>query len=130
MDNPDVENRGPCALIVEDAPLDQEKFSALLEQLGCHVEAVEDGFSAIEKLEDFEPDLIIVDLQLPRMGGIETLKEIRHDNRFLKTPIIVLTGKNDPLMVRSALRSGTTDYLLKSNDPEQIKERLRKHLEL
>jgi len=125
-----AENRGPCALLVEDAPLDQAKFSALLQQLGCHVEAVQDGVSAIKKLEGFEPDLIIVDLHMPRKGGIETLKEIRHDNRFLKTPIIVLTGKNDPLMVRAALRSGPTDYLLKSNDPEHIKERFRKHLNL
>ena len=67
---------------------------------------------------------------MPRKGGIETLKEIRHDSRFLKTPIIVLTGKNDPLMVRAALRSSPTDYLLKSNDPEHIKERFRKHLGL
>ena len=128
---PVAENREPCALLVEDAPLDQEKFSALLQQLGCHVETVEDGISAIRKLEGgLKPDLIIVDLHMPRKGGIETLKEIRHDSRFLKTPIIVLTGKNDPLMVRAALRSGPTDYLLKSNDPEHIKERFRKHLGL
>ena len=144
MDNPDkthqdnhnqliepaVEKREPSALLVEDAPLDQEKFSALLQQLGCHVETVQDGISAIKKLEEFKPDLIIVDLHMPGMGGIETLKEIRHDSRFLKTPIIVLTGKNDPLMVRAALRSSPTDYLLKSNDTEHIKERFRKHLGL
>ena len=144
MDNPDkthqdnhnqliepaVEKRAPSALLVEDAPLDQEKFSALLQQLGCQVETAQDGISAIKKLEGFKPDLIIVDLHMPRKGGIETLKEIRRDTRFLKTPIIVLTGKNDPLMVRAALRSGPTDYLLKSNDPEHIKERFRKHLGL
>ena len=130
QDNPTAENRTPSALLVEDAPLDQEKFSALLQQLGCHVEAVQDGISAIKKLEEFKPDLIIVDLHMPGMGGIETIKEIRHDNRFLKTPIIVLTGKNDPLMVRAALRSSPTDYLLKSNDTEHIKERFRKHLGL
>ena len=131
MDNSEIETREPCALLIEDAPLDQEKFSTLLQQLGCHVEIAEDGISAIEKLEEgLSPDLIIVDLQMPRKGGIETLKEIRQDSRFLKTPIIVLTGKNDPLMVRAALRSGPTDYLLKSNDPEHIKERFRKHLGL
>lgn len=144
MDNPDkthqdnhnqliepaLEKREPSALLVEDAPLDQEKFSALLQQLGCHVETVQDGISAIKKLEEFKPDLIIVDLHMPGMGGIETLKEIRRDSRFHKTPIIVLTGKNDPLMVRAALRSSPTDYLLKSNDTEHIKERFRKHLGL
>ena len=132
MDNPDETHQDgePCALLVEDAPLDQEKFAAILQQIGCHVEIAEDGIEAMNKLDEVTPDLIILDLQMPRMGGIETLKAIRSDRRFLKIPIIVLTGKNDPLMVRAALRSAPTDYLLKSNDLEHIKERFRKHLSL
>ena len=51
---PTEENRKPSALLVEDALLDQEKFSALLQQLGCQVETAQDGISAIKKLEGFQ----------------------------------------------------------------------------
>ena len=75
MDNPDETHQDgePCALLVEDAPLDQEKFAAILQQIGCHVEIAEDGIEAMNKLDEVTPDLIILDLQMPRMGGIETL---------------------------------------------------------
>ena len=127
---PIPEANRPCVLLAADAPLDQEKFSALLRQLGCRVEVAENGNVALNKLEELTPDLIVLDLLMPNKGGIETLKILRADQRFFKTPIVMLTNKNDLRMIQAALRGGPTDYLLKSSDPEQIKERFRKYLNL
>ena len=109
-------------LIVDDdtelCELLQEFFAA--EELTT--ECVNDGVSAVEKVKDNTIDLVILDIMLPKMNGIEVLKEIR---KFSKIPVIMLTAKGDEIDRILGLELGADDYIPKPFSPRELVARIR-----
>lgn len=113
------------ALLVEDSPVDQMKFRQLLSSAGYRVRCEDNGQRAVDWLAERVPDLIVLDMLMPVMGGIETLMAIRSDPRLHDVPVAMLTSKRDAQAVNAAVQQGSTAYLLKDTDAGALERRLR-----
>lgn len=111
-------------LIVEDDNDIRALMAFHLRSRGYAIEEARDGEEAIEKLSQSIPDLVLLDLMLPRMHGLEVLARIRNGNATKRIPVIVasaLTGEND---IISALEDGADDYITKPFSPKILYARV------
>jgi two-component system, cell cycle response regulator DivK len=100
-------------LVVEDNDLNRKLFCDLLKAHGFAVEPVADGLAAIEQAIAFQPNLIIMDIQLPNISGIALIESLKLDDRLAAIPVLAVTayaGKGDEERIRSA---GAHGYLSK-----------------
>jgi DNA-binding response OmpR family regulator len=102
-----VSNRNKV-LIVEDDPVVARLYRGQLEDRGYEVDIATDGQAGFARLYNLKPDLVLLDLMLPRMNGVDLLKKIRAQKDFKNLPIVVLTNAYVPLMVRDAYDAGAT----------------------
>ena len=100
-------------LVVDDSKTIRRTAETLLTKEGCQVFTAVDGFDALSKIADHEPDLIFVDIMMPRLDGYETCSLINHNKTFRGTPVIMLSSK-DGLFDRARGRIvGSEQYLTK-----------------
>ena len=100
-------------LVVDDSKTIRRTAETLLTKEGCEVFTAIDGFDALSKIADHQPDLIFVDIMMPRLDGYETCSLIKHNKTFRETPVIMLTSK-DGLFDRARGRIvGSEQYLTK-----------------
>lgn len=102
-------------LIVEDDPDLNHAYTIILGREGYEVESVFDGESAKTKLESFEPDLVLLDLRMPRLDGVGFLRESKFAEAHPNTPVIVFTNFDENEEIKSAFELGATHYVLKSS---------------
>ena len=100
----------PKILVVDDDPAINEMLTIVLEAEGFHTSSVTDGAEAVQAFRSFHPDLILLDLMLPGMNGIDICREIRKESAV---PIVMLTAKTDTVDVVLGLESGADDYITK-----------------
>jgi len=111
-------------LIVDDHPLTRSALSALLGQNGFSVVGeVADGEAAIEQARNLNPDLVLLDLSMPGMNGLEALPRLREAAPNTEVVVLTASGTEDNLL--GAIRGGAAGYLLKSEPPERLVEFLR-----
>jgi DNA-binding NarL/FixJ family response regulator len=105
-------------LVVEDNPDFRRFLNSELEELasGEVVGQAEDGIDAVQKAEDLQPDLILLDLGLPKLNGMEVLRRIRKLSAHSK--ILIISQVSSPEVVEAALSRGANGYLLKSDADE------------
>ena len=113
-------------LVVDDEPNILKLISAYLEPEGYKVYTAEDGVSGLKAARAFEPDLIILDLMLPGMDGIEVLTRIRRES---ETYVILLTAKTEEMDRVVGLTIGADDYVTKPFSPREILAIVRKVME-
>ncbi len=113
-------------LIVEDDPSLREALSDTLEMAGYSVAAAMDGHAALDVLENQSVDLIVSDVQMPKMDGVVLLKQLR--NRLPNVPFILMTAYGTVQKAVDAMRSGATDYLLKPFDANNLVEMIARYL--
>src|SRR2546423_14030033 len=116
----------PKIIIVEDqqvmATVYRNKFIAE----GYGVEVASDGEAGINLINSAKPDLVILDVMLPKLNGIEVLRKIRANSDFQDLPVIIFSNSSPPDMVEEAWKEGATMVLSKSNhSPKQIVESVR-----
>ena len=107
-------------LVVEDEKDISELLQYNLEKEGFQVIQAYDGPAAIKKADQESPDLILLDLMLPDMDGLEATKKIRELTQFKNLPIISLTAKAMKGDREKALTAGASDYITKPVDPEKL----------
>jgi two-component system KDP operon response regulator KdpE len=113
---------GPRVLVVEDEPQLRYALRRNLEQVGYAVRESEDGAGALRELVAFKPDVVLLDLMLPDMSGVEVCREIRRDHA---TPIVVLSALGDEKTKVAALDEGADDYLTKPFGMDELFARIR-----
>jgi len=113
----------PTILLADDDPTIADTLAPFLERAGFHVLVVSDGMSALEKAQKHRPELIILDVLMPRMDGRETLRRLRKSNIW--TPTILLTQVGEASERALALEEGADDYLNKPFDPHELLARVR-----
>ncbi|MBI4050161.1 MAG: response regulator [Candidatus Doudnabacteria bacterium] len=109
-----MENKGRV-LVVEDEEI---LLAALKEELsggGYEVEGALDGVEGLEKTKSFKPDLILLDLVMPKMDGMEMLQKLKADAETRDVPVVILTNLSDYERISEALSLGAMDYLVKAN---------------
>lgn len=121
-------SKGPIILIIEDNPDLRNYLDELLH--GAYtIYKSPDGVSGIEKAREIVPDLIISDVMMPEMDGMEVCKQLKTAKETDHIPIILLTARADQQSKLEGLTTGADDYLLKPFDPEELKIRISNLLE-
>ena len=115
----------PRILIVEDDSTLQETLKYNLEREGYQVNVVGDGIQALESARDIKPDLIIMDIMLPGMDGVEITRILRHES---SVPIIMLTAKDEEIDRVLGLEIGADDYLTKPFSMRELVARVKAQL--
>jgi DNA-binding response OmpR family regulator len=110
-------------LLVDDEMAITGNLAPVLERSGFDVQVAADGLHALEKVASFRPDLIVMDVLMPRMDGRQALRKIRADGDW--TPIILLTQVGESSERAMALEEGADDYLNKPFDPFELMARIR-----
>jgi len=104
---------GVKVMVIDDSNTIRRSAEIFLAQAGCQVILAEDGFDALSKITDHEPDIIFVDIMMPRLDGYQTCALIKKNARFSGTPVIMLSSK-DGLFDRARGRMvGSDEYLTK-----------------
>ena len=103
----------PTILIAEDSADSREMMQLLLETRGYQVIAADDGMDALEVALSSRPDLLLLDLELPKLDGLSVTRSLRLDPKFKDVPIIILSGHDPSRFRQEALDAGCNDYLLK-----------------
>ncbi len=107
-------------LVIDDSKTIRRTAETLLSKEGCQVFTAIDGFDALSKIADHQPDLIFVDIMMPRLDGYETCSLIKHNKTFKKTPVIMLSSK-DGLFDRARGRIvGSEQYLTKPFTKDEL----------
>jgi adenylate cyclase len=120
----------PLILVVDDVPDNVEILQMRLESQGYEVVTAGDGVEALEKTRELRPDLILLDIMMPKMDGIETVKRLKADASLPFIPVILVTAKADGADVVAGLESGGDDYLTKPVDHAALSARVRAMLRI
>lgn len=114
-------------LLVEDDPdIRIVARLALNELAGFELEVCSSGLEALEKAPGFAPDLILLDVMMPELDGISTLKELRRLDSVCETPVIFMTAKAQPEEVAEYRRLGALDVIVKPFDPMSLGDEVRR----
>lgn len=108
-------------LVVDDEPTITEIVSRYLERAGYSAATAADGLEAIQLAEERRPDLVVLDVMLPELDGLQVLRRLREDGR---TPVILLTAKGEQNDKLAGLRNGADDYVVKPFSPSELVARV------
>jgi diguanylate cyclase len=116
-------------MMVDDEETTMEIMRAYLEDAGYqHFVLVEDSSLAMECIEEYRPDILLLDLMMPNVPGFEILRQVRNHSKLKHLPVIILTSSSDAETKLQALDWGATDFLAKPVDPSELKLRVRNTL--
>lgn len=107
-------------LLAEDEPDIRHLVSYKLSRSGFEVHAVNDGLAALHAIRHFVPDLAILDVQMPRMSGIEVCRDLRASPGTAHLPVLMLTARARPQDLEAAFAAGATDYVTKPFSPREL----------
>jgi two-component system, chemotaxis family, chemotaxis protein CheY len=107
-------------LVVDDSATMRRLISFILKKREYVTNEAEDGLDALEKLSSIQVDLVIVDLNIPNMGGIEFVRGVRNNYYYMDMPIIMLTTTKDDTLKREAFDAGVNMFLNKPIRPEVL----------
>ena len=120
----------PLILVVDDVPDNVDILQMRLEAQGYEVTTAGDGLEALEKIRALLPDLVLLDVMMPKLDGIEAVKRLKADPSLPFIPVILVTAKADASDVIAGLESGGDDYLTKPVDHAALSARVRAMLRI
>ena len=106
-------------LVVDDSPTVRQQVSTVLTQAGFEIVEAVDGADAITKV-DLSITMMICDVNMPRMNGLETLEKLRSDVRWKTLPVVMLTTEGQPALIERAKKSGAKGWIIKPFKPELL----------
>ncbi len=115
-----------CILTVDDSATMRQMIAFTLQSAGFEVVEASDGVDALEKVKGRSLDLVITDINMPRMDGITLLKSLRALPEFRFTPILILTTEASPEMKAKGRENGATGWIVKPFSPEKLLEIVNK----
>jgi adenylate cyclase len=120
----------PLILVVDDVPDNVDILQMRLEAQGYEVATATDGLDALEKIRELMPDLVLLDVMMPKLDGIQTVKRLKADASLPFMPVILVTAKADASDVIGGLEAGGDDYLTKPVDHAALSARVRAMLRI
>jgi twitching motility two-component system response regulator PilH len=106
-------------LIVEDSVTQREMISSLLKQVGLNVSTATDGIEALEQIQILQPDIVFLDIVMPRMNGYEVCRQIKSDPKTQRVPVVLCSSKGEEFDRYWGMKQGADAYITK---PFQLKE--------
>jgi twitching motility two-component system response regulator PilH len=117
-------------LVVEDSPPQREMISALLTGIGLAVTSAGDGVEALEQMKNSRPDIVVLDIVMPRMNGYELCRRIKTDPKTQEVPVVMCSTKGEEFDRYWGMRQGADAYIAKPFQPQElvgtVKQLLRK----
>jgi len=120
---------GLKVMIIDDSKTIRRTAETLLKKQGCNVITAIDGYEALAKIAEYNPDIIFVDIMMPRLDGYQTCALIKHNQNFTKTPVIMLSSKDSIFDKARGRIVGSEDYLTKPFTREDLLGALQSHAE-
>ena len=117
-------------VVVDDVPANVDVVLGFLDEAGYRVLVADSGLRGIEQLELEAPDLILLDLMMPGMDGIETCRQIKMRDAWKHIPIIMMTAADELSKKLAAFEAGAVDFLTKPIQPEEVLARVQTHLQI
>jgi twitching motility two-component system response regulator PilG len=128
MSESDEALKGLKVMVVDDSKTIRRSAENLLTKAGCEVITAGDGFESLAKIAEHEPDIIFVDIMMPRLDGYQACALIKNNSKFKKTPVIMLTSK-DSIFDRARGRLvGSEQYLTKPFSREDLLGAIKEHV--
>ena len=115
-----IPSSGLKVLVIDDSNTIRRSAEIFLKQGGHDVMLAEDGFDALSKVNDYEPDLIFCDILMPRLDGYQTCAIIKRNPRFSDVPIVMLSSKDGVFDKARGRMVGSEDYLTKPFTKDQL----------
>ena len=125
-----AERRGATLLIVDDKPQNLRLISDFLAEQGFELMLTRSGAQALEKIELSMPDLVLLDVTMPKMDGFEVCRRLKHNARTAALPVIFMTALDDTAHKVEGFRLGAVDYITKPIQREELLARIQHHLQL
>ncbi len=119
---------GMKVMVIDDSKTIRRTAESLLKKAGCEVVTATDGFEALSKITDQSPDIIFVDIMMPRLDGYQTCALIKHNSVFKKTPVIMLSSKDGLFDKARGRIVGSEQYLTKPFTKEELLGAIKRHV--
>ena len=119
---------GAKVLVIDDSNTIRRSAEIFLAQAGCQVVLAEDGFDALAKITDHAPDLIFVDIMMPRLDGYQTCALIKNNQMFKGIPVIMLSSKDGLFDKARGRIVGSDEYLTKPFTRDELLSAIRKYV--
>ncbi|GAI93015.1 unnamed protein product [marine sediment metagenome] len=123
-------DKTPVVLVVDDNQQNLELLQVYLEDMDCRTVSARDGLEALEIIGKEPPDLILLDIMMPKMSGFEVCRRIKNDPKTSDIPVIMVTALNEFGDIERGIDSGTDDFLSKPVNKLEILTRVRTMLKL
>jgi CheY-like chemotaxis protein len=107
-------------LVVDDVPTQLKLIASALQEVGLSVMQASDGQEAIARIQEEQPDLVVLDVIMPRMNGFEVVRELRDNEQTKRLPIVICSTKNTEVDKTWGLDMGADAYVTKPFDPQQL----------
>ena len=120
----------PRILIADDNAQNRELLEALLAKIDCETEIAVDGQDTLNKVESFEPDLILLDVMMPKLNGFEVCRKLKADPVRSRIMILMVTALSELGDIERAVAAGTDDFLSKPVNSHELQKRVSNMLKL
>ncbi len=121
----DIDITGCTILIADDNPQNVELLEAYLESLGCRLMTALDGASALDALRQHRPDMILLDVMMPKLSGFEVCRAVKGDHQFRDTVVLMVTALHEVADLERAVECGCDDFLSKPVNKVELVTRVR-----
>lgn len=121
----DLDVKDAAILVVDDNEQNLELIQAYLEDLGCPVRTARDGIEALASVDEHQPDVILLDVMMPRMSGFQACSRIKASPKTRDIPVIMVTALNEVGDVERAVECGADDFLTKPVNKIELLTRVR-----
>jgi twitching motility two-component system response regulator PilG len=119
---------GLKVMVIDDSKTIRRTAETLLQKAGCTVNTAVDGFDALAKIADTRPDVIFVDIMMPRLDGYQACALIKNNPAYQKIPVIMLSSKDGLFDKAKGRIVGADDYLTKPFSKEELFSAIRQHV--
>lgn len=109
-----------CVLVVDDSHLQQKLLQALLVEQDCRFLLADDGAAGVAAAREHRPDIILMDIEMPVMNGLEAAQRIRDDATTAAIPIVMVTSRAEAEFMESAFVGGANDYITKPVHQDEL----------
>jgi len=124
-----AEEKNKKILMIEDEKIIVDLLKSKLEREGYNVIVGRDGVEGIEKMKEEKPDLILLDVVMPRKGGFEVIEERNKDEELKNIPVIIISNSGQPVELDRAKELGAIDWLVKTEfDPLEVITKVKKQI--
>ncbi len=116
-------------LIIEDEEILINLLQRKLTQENYEITIARDGEEGLKRMREARPDLILLDIIMPKKGGFEVMEEMQKDKELEKIPVIIISNSGQPVEIDKAQKLGVKDWLIKTEfDPQEVIEKVKKQI--